>query len=307
MAELEISYNGVRIDGEIDVSAFVYEAHAWGSLDWAEASFPDPEGRWARWAPRAGDTVSARLGAARTGPMHVTRARRRGGTVDIRAISAPPEMTAPRWRSWDTVRLHQLCEQIAEECGLRCELYGVDDRLYGQVIQGGTGDARFLARRLAMEGASLIVFDGRLAVVSGEWIQRQAPIGSIALGSGPGVELADRSGSAWGGCRVAAGPFAGEFRAGPGPLLHRALECPVSGDAEAARFARGLLRSANRDAAAVLVRRAEGLGWLCAGGVAALSVDGDPSWSGPHVVEKVRHDFVAEVSSAAFARFLEGY
>lgn len=307
MAGLEISYNGVRIDGESDVSALVYESRAWGSLDWAEASFSDPEGRWARWGPRAGDTLSARLGAARTGAMHVTRVRRRGAVVDVRAVSAPPAMTEPRWRSWDAVRLHQLCEQVAEECGLSWEAHGVDDRLYGPVHQAGEGDARFLARRLAMEGASLIVFDGRLAAVSGEWMQRQAPIGSVTVGPGPGVELSDRSGSAWGGCHTASGPFSGEFRAGPGRLLHCVLDCPVSGDAEAARFARGLLRSANREAAVARVRRAEGLGWLCAGAVATLASLADPSWSGPHVVVRVRHDFVAEVTSATFARFLEGY
>lgn len=301
MGALILTYNGADVP-DACVTSLVTTTHSWGRIDWTELTVADPDGRWAAWQPRRGDVLRARLGDADTGAMHVTRVRRCGGSVSMRALSAPARLLEPRWRSWDAVRLHQLLAQVAGECGLVWESYGVDDRLYGQVEQRGTGDIRFLARRLAMEGASVIVCGNRLAAVSGEWMQNQERE-AVSVPASCRVELTEPSRPQWGSCRVRAGVIRGSFAQGDGPTMDVELESRPTSIAEADRWARGLLWSANRDAATATVRGFPGAMWLCAGTAVDLAVEVDPSWSGRYVASRVQHDLVAETTTATFSRF----
>lgn len=305
MAGIEIACNGAALD-DAPVSQCVHRTFAWGRADWLDLTLEDPDGEWGGWSPRPGDAVEARCSGARTGAMHVARATAAGGSVRVLAYSLPRAMFAPASRSWGSVRLHQICAQLAAECGMSWEAFGVPDRLYGHVGQAAESGMRLLARRLSLESATLSAFDGRLSAVGMPWAQSLDPAGSIEAEAGS-YETADRSGSAYGSCVARAGRFEGEFRAGDGPVLYADVGCAASGAAEAARWARGLLRRANREAATAVVRETPLAAWLAAGRTVDASFEADPAWDGRYIASSVRHDYVAETTDVRLARLLEGY
>lgn len=307
MADIEITYNGVDVSDEVEVARCVHQTHAWGAADWLDIEFADSDALWDAWGPAAGDVVSAACGTASTGAMHVRRVARRDGRVAMRAYAMPAAMFGPRLRSWDSVRLLQLVAQLAGECGMAWAAAGVADRRYGQVDQPNVASSAFLARRLSLEGASLMAFGGRLTAVSCSSMQELSPSVALVVESGSDYETRDIGPAAWGACTVRCGRHSGTFRAGEGPGRTVELPYAATGDAEAARWAAGLLRRANREARTMTLRDAPFSGRLTGGCTARIECEDAPSWDGVHVAAMVRHDYVAESTTARLSRFLEGY
>ena len=95
----------------------------------------------------------------------------------------------------------------------------------------------------------------------------------------------------------------------------RAPGLPASGDrvalmsnsnAEAARFAKGLLRNANKYGHTGQFSKALLTGYAAAS-LLQLKTEKASAWNGPVFVYKVRHDFVGNKSTLYFRDLLEGY
>lgn len=302
-----VKYNGVEIYDQISVGRCWHDMHAWGALDELVISFGDTSNLWDAWNPKDDDTIEVSDGAARTGIMYVRDVQPRSSAMDIRAYPVPHTMREDKCRSWESVRLFQLIAQVAQDAGMQYETYGLDNSLYAYVEQRNESDLAFLARRLTYEGASLIPFDGKLIAYSGSWAESQAIAKSLQISPGNDYEMSDNTAKAYGSCLVTDGNFESTFEVADGRQLKCVINDRITDVAEAARFARGLLREANREAAKITLRTDTLLRDWAAGSMLNIQAEAASSWDGKAFVSALRHDYYDSRSKIWLTRPLGTY
>lgn len=307
MSTMSVRYQGVEIYDKVSVARCWHDMHAWGALDELVITFGDTQNLWDGWNPKDDDIIEVSDGAARTGKMYVRDVKPQSSSMDIRAYPVPHVMREAKCRSWESIRLLQLIAQIAQEAGMSYEAYGIENSLYAYVEQRNESNLAFLSKRLTYEGASLIAFDGKLIAYSGAWAESQAPAKRMEIEPGKDYEMEDNTARAYGSCLVTDGRTEATFTAGPGRQLKKVLGERITDAAEASRFARGLLRAANREAAVIRLRTDTLLREWAAGSVLEVEASAAASWNGRAFVSHLRHDYFDSRSKIWMTKMLEGY
>ena len=307
MSALKVLYEGTDIYPDISVGRCWHDMYAWGAIDTLTIDFGDTRNLWDTWHPVEGDEIALEDGAARTGRMYVSSVVPQSSHFTVRAYSAPQSMRERRCKSWESVRLYQLIAEIAGRHGLAYETYGMSDVEYQYVAQDNESDLEFLDRRLTYEGAAMVVYDGKIVCYSGQWAESQASEGSITVVPGNDYEFRDDSARSYGSCTVTDGTTSATFSAGDGKNLLQVVPERMSSQGEAERFAKGLLRKANRAAVRLTLRTDSMLRQYAAGSVLDLDATAAHSWSGKAFVSRMRHDYYDSKAKLWLIKPLEGY
>lgn len=307
VSTLSVKYQGVEIYDKVSMARCWHDMHAWGALDELVITFGDTQNLWDGWDPKDDDIIEVSDGAARTGKMYVRDVKPQSSAMDIRAYPVPHSMREAKCRSWESIRLLQLVAQIAQEAGMGYEAYGLDNSLYAYVEQRNESNLEFLSKRLTYEGGSLIAFDGKLIAYSGRWAESQSPVKRLEITPGKDYEMDDNTARAYGSCLVTDGRTEATFTAGAGRQLKKVLDDRITDGAEAQRFARGLLRAANREAARICLRTDTLLREWAAGSVLEIAAPAAESWNGAAFVSRLRHDYFDCKSKIWMTKKLGGY
>ena len=268
---MNLYYNGVDIYGDVSVNYCVHEMFAEKQADTLVIRFNDTKGTWSKWQPAEGDTVQFKEGASDTGKMFVHSMKPENGLFTIRAMSMPKSGKTKKSKSWEGVRFLQLANEFAGNHGLTFQNYGCTDQVYPYIKQDNETDFALFHRLCALEGCQMLIFDGKLLAYNEQYIEGQTP--------------ADSSTSS---------------------VLRPAVPIQVTSNAEAARFAKGLLRNANKFARSGYFSKSLMTGYAAAS-ILTLSTPRATMWDGTVFVYKVRHDFVGNKSTIYFRHILEGY
>lgn len=305
---MKLIYQGVDIYPEVSINSCIHEMYAEKRSDTLKIRFNDTKGLWDRWNPMQGDVIEVVEGPARTGKMFVTSIRPENGLYTLRAMSMPLSGEVVKNRSWEAVRLLQLGAQIAQEHGLTFKQYGVTDQVYPYLSQNSQTDFEFLQNRCMLEGCAIVIYDGNLIIYDEQHLENQPPTGEIYVGPDGVFEYQDNTARSYGSAEVKSGGFKGRFVAkGNASRIIRPREpLKVTSDAEATRYARALLRMANKDSYT---------GWIeenilleyAAASVVQINTDRQGLWNGPVFITRIRHDYVTRKSKVFFRRPLEGY
>ena len=105
--------------------------------------------------------------------------------------------------------------------------------------------------------------------------------------------------------RVAA--ILSQVRTGGDKALRRILPFRMTDQSEADRFAKGLLRDANKNATVGTLWTGSLLRDYAAGSVVTLATEGVKSWDGTAFISRIRHDYVKTRSKLYLRKPLEGY
>lgn len=287
----KVLYEGTDIYPDISVGRCWGDQRAWGRLDKLTIDFGDTRNLWDRWGPKEGDRIAVEDGAARTGEMHIAHIVPQSSRFTVTAYPCPQSARVRRCKSWERVKLSQLLSEAAGRHGLSVETYGLDDFEYQYVEQDNESDLQFLDRRLTYEGAGMVVYDGKVVAYSGRWLESQDAVGELSVTPGVDYEFRDDSPRAYGSCTVTDGHVSGTYAAGDGKELVRVVPERISSIGEAERWARGLLRRANREAVRMTIRTDSMLRQYAAGSLLTLRASAAASWDGPAVVSAIRHDY----------------
>lgn len=296
---VRLTYEGVDITGDVSIACAWHDMYAEGHADELLLKCADTRSLWDVWGPKHGDRIVVSDGVATTGLMYVESVEPQSSLISIRAFSVPMEATRERrWKSWEEVRLLQLAAEICNRYGLSYETYGVTDRLYSYVDQGGDPDLQFLAKRCALEGAAFLVFDGKLVIYDCLWMDSQEPQGTLSIVPGQDYRFdADEDGR-YGICKVGDGSTWGTFTAdAEGKTYTKVIADPISNQAEADRFARGLLRHVNKRTRSLEVRTDTLMRQYAAGSLATIQAPAAASWDGKALIHHIRHDYVRRRST----------
>lgn len=304
---IQITYNGVDITDSVSINRCYHDMYAGGRADTLHLRVNDAEKLWDTWAPSAGDEIRVDYGSISTGTMFVTDAIPQNGIYDITAQSAPKSGFDKQNKAWQKVRLLQIGEEIAKRNGLSFHSYGVEDRLYSYLSQA-EGDLRFLNRIARLEGCSVLVYDRKLVMYSEQYMEEQEPTETLEVTIDGDYKYQDRRANLFGSCIVESGMYYGAFSIenGSSRVLMPDSIPVVGSDDEAARFAKNLLRNANKECRSGFVRSLILPGYAPASTV-ELSNARASSWDGRVFIEHIRNDYGRGKSKIFFRKPLEGY
>lgn len=302
-------YNGTDIYNDVSVNYCVHEMNAEKRADTLVIRFNDTKGVWSKWNPAAGDTVRFKEGAGNTGKMFVHSMKSENGLFTIRAMSMPKSCATKRSKSWEGARFLQIANEIAGNHGLTFQNYGCADQVYPYLWQDNETDVAFFSRLCTLEGCQMLIFDGKLLAYNERYIESQTPAGSLEVGKGGIFAYQDNRAACYGSCEVSSGRYSGKFKAPDAKntaVLRPDKAIPVTSNGEAARFAKGLLRNANKYGRTGQFSKNLLTGYAAAS-LLRLKTEKASAWDGTVFIYKVRHDFVGNKSTLYFRDILEGY
>ena len=324
---MKLFYNGTDIYNDVSLNYCVHEMYAEKQADTLVLRFNDTKGIWSKWNPADGDVLRFTEGASDTGKMFLHSMKPENGLFTIRAMAMPKSGATRKSKSWAGVRFLQLGNEIAANHGLTFQNYGCTDQVYPYLKQESETDFALFSRLCTLEGCQMLIYDGKLLAYSEQYIEQQAVSGTLEVDENGNFTYQDNRSTCFGSCEVTAGSFSGTFTAPDAKntaVLRakciaeaqlRAPGLPASGDrvalmsnsnAEAARFAKGLLRNANKYGHTGQFSKALLTGYAAAS-LLQLKTDKASAWNGPVFIYKVRHDFVGNKSTLYFRDLLEGY
>lgn len=305
---IKVMYQGQDITGNVSINACIHEMFADGESDALKITLNDTDRLWDSWGPKRGDAIAVEYGPCRTGKMFVYSATPQNGLFSIAAYSMPPTAMEAHHKAWEKVKFLQLAQEIAGRHGLALKQYGVTDVLYSYVAQAGQPDFTFFQERCALEGCSFLVYDGSLILYSQAYIESQGAAETVEVTPENQYEYKDSRGQLYGSCQVTVGRYSGSFSAGNGAarVLSPHVAAHVGSSGEAGRFAKGLLRQANRNAQTGVLHT-KILPGLAAGSMASFKTYGAASWDGPSFIYHIRNNYAQGKSKVFFRRPLEGY
>lgn len=305
---IQIFFKGADITTSVSINRCYHDMYAAGQSDTLNLRVNDVDNLWDKWAPAVGDEIRVSYGAISTGTMFVASATPQNGRYDILAKAAPASGYEARDKSWEKVRLLQIGQEIAGKNGLGFKSYGVSDQLYAYIHQANESDFSFLHRRARMEGCAFLVYDKQLILYNEAYMEAQAASETLEVTEDADYRYIDSRGQLYGSCLIENGLYTGNFSAGNGAdrILKPANDFWIGSNAEAARFAKGLLRAANKGCCGGFVRTRIMPGYAAASTVTLSNVRA-PSWDGPVFLDHIRNDYGRGKSKIFFRRPLEGY
>lgn len=306
---MEVMYEGVNIYPEISVNACIHEMYAEGKADQVTLRLNDTRFLWDGWNPKEGDTLLISEENATTGKMWVTAAKPENGLFTLRASSVPEAAIKTKVdKAWENVHLSQIAEDIAGNHGLSLESHGVESIFYPYLRQQNVSDMVFLREQALFESCSVLVFDGKLVLYSEPFLEQEAPKGTLAIEAKRDFEYTDDSGKNYSQCLLQSGVFKGSFKdssVAEENILRTKRAIYVTSDGEASRYAKGLLRNANKKNRFGILYQPF-LPDYAAGSTVNLETTGYLSWDGAVFITHLRHDYVEKTSKVFFRRLLEG-
>lgn len=305
---IKVIFKGVDITDSVSINRCYHDMYSEKQADMLTVRFNDPENMWDKWAPQVGDDISIQYGSIGTGKMYVEHVSPENGLYGIWALSVPPTFKEVKNKAWQKVKLRQMGQEIAQYHGLEFESYGVTDVLYDYIMQSQENDFQFFAMRCALEGCAFLVYDGKLIMYDEKYIESSTPSESIEIGVDGNYRYFDNSSLLYGSCKIEKGLNKGEFDAGNGVSRVYIPEWNIhtSTAEEAARFAKNMLRYANKDAYHGYIRRKITPAYAAAS-MADLKNTRAPSWNGKVFINHIRNDYASGMSKIFFRRPLEGY
>ncbi|MEO3948035.1 hypothetical protein [Gorillibacterium sp. CAU 1737] len=267
----------------------------------------DPDGLLSTWSPKKGDTIRVLEGGYDTGIMYVDEVRQTAGYLNLAAISIPMTARTSRSQGWENVRFLEIAAEIAGRYGLEIKPYGVVNHLYPRLDQIERPDFEFLSWLCQLEGYSCKV-SGSLVIYDEHKQEQERPGLTIRKNSMRSFEFCDRSTGIYSRCNVRGstptGMVEGSFSDGQmvGPTLSVTL--PIGSQADADRWAKGMLRSWNKQRVTGKITIDLNPG-LAAGSM--ITIEDTGFFDGLYLVDAVAHEFASNRSKLIVRRPLEGY
>ena len=300
---LKVFYNGTDITNDISINSCIHDMYACSTADTLTLKFNDINKIWDSWKPQNEDLISITCGVAKSGAMYIDSVIPENGLMTLRASSIPPTAKTINNKSWENVRLLQLAKEIANRHRLGFESYGVTDRLYSYVRQENKPDFEFLQQRCELESLAFLVYDKKLILYSEEYLEKQTPVKTIKVDTDKNFTYTDNAQKGFQKITIKNGDLTGTATSSNG--LSKAKEIVIStyisGQDEANRFAKGILRQENKNLRTGVFKDAI-MRDFSAGSILNIETPGTKSWNGQAFISHIRQDYVNSISKIFFRK-----
>lgn len=296
-----VIYNGTDITEEVQVNSAVHEMNAGGRANTLDIVFDDTDHLWSRWKPAKGDTIKFSDGGTSTGKMYVYDFTIKNSKVSMYACNTPPRLKDIYSKAWEEVYLSQILGELTPSY----QLNAIEDVWY-RYKNCDVQAISFLNQTAELEGAVLVIYDDKVMFINEQALEAQEPQFQVDC-AGATVDIRDERTSLFDACIVNSGEHFGLFKATQGERHYRPqVVIPCGSDAEAHRYAKALLRMANKDKTSVRWR-GQLIPEMSAGITIDLINEDNIPWSGKMYCYRVRHDYAKAETTIYMRRPLEGY
>ena len=303
---MKIYHEGADISQEVSVCSAIYTEYADSYCDKLDILFNDCDKLWSVWSPEDGDKSRCEHNGFDTFDMYVDELTQENGKFLISSISVHQDAKTQRQKTWDEVRLFEIASEIAGKYSLSFESYDADDRFYDKVRQNWISDLELLSNICTQEGYGFKISMGKLIIYGQNALENQSPAAQLELTDMDEYEFIKITSDIYDECQFTS-PLGTQTFSAPDAKGSKILK--VSGiraatAAEASRFAKGMLRSANRNKFIGKIKtdlRTD----LAAGSV--VEVKSNSMVNFPMFIYKIEHDFTQESSRLYLRKPLEGY
>ena len=250
---MHLFYEGTDVTRYVDIVKCIHRDVAGGRCDNVEIEMENA-GAWFRWKPQCDDKIQVQMDDYHTGTMFLSSILPQNGRFRVIASSLPSAARKSiRYATYSGMRIADIMESCAGECEMRSALYGIDeDVAYPFLTRNKESAPAFLSRILRWEGAVLKVYDGRLIGISVRYAQSLSASQTLSIKANQqGVEYVKRDDAKWAGVSIKtpyATGFADDKSAPYGRTERLSDELPAMDNAQASRWAQGILLCQNRQA-----------------------------------------------------------
>ena len=303
MADTEVTliYEGIDITDSVLIAGCVHRDVSRSESDCLKLRLENAE-TWFRWGPKANDRIRVKRNGYDTGELYLNTVLPEDGSYVILATGMKCGAKQERFQTYRDMTLAQIMQLCAAECGMGARLYGVDGAtLYPYLLREELSAPAFLEQLCACEGALLKCLDGDFVAIGIEYAQKLFAVQTLEVDMGQtGVRYMDRRDMRWAGVQILS-PYASgsALDAAAGGQTRLFGDLPVQDDAQAKRWAKGLLLPHNRQAETLVVESPFNPGYTAA---ARVDVDGNDDVFGAWIIDEVEHDLIEGTSCARMLR-----
>lgn len=299
---MQLIYEGVDITHTVDITKCIHQDVSGGRCDCLEIEMENASA-WYGWEPKQDDRIEAARDGYSTGRLYLNTITPANGKYRIFATSTPSAARHKAYAAYEQMRLDEIMASCAAECGMENALFGVDGSLsYSYMIRENESAPAFLNRILRREGAVLKTLNGRLTAISIEYAQDLDAEQTMRIKANQAqVRYIRRDNAKLSGIAIET-PYAQSAAADAGApygQYETYTQYPATDNAQAGRWARGLLLSHNRELEEVTVASEFNPGLTA---MARMNIESAADFSGQWLIDKAEHDLLNGKSSARLLR-----
>lgn len=287
---MEIWYQDKNITDSVLPRSCIHRDVSHGRADTLDISFRRAAS-WNRWEPEIDDKIRVIEDKYDTGILYVNSFVPEADRFRIIATSTPSKVERRAWDCYSKLTLSEIIHRCAVECGMGSGLYGVDGGFrYPFLIRENEGCAAFLERLCRMEGIALKAWSGKYKAIGIEYAQYLDPVRSwTVVAEQDGVRYQHQPRKKLSSLTVRspwAEATARDSAAKNGSQLVIST-LPAMDNAQAGRWARGLLLYNNRRADVLTITtKLEPRSTA----MARANIDGNTEANGEWLIEEAEHD-----------------
>lgn len=302
---MRLYWQGVDITERVNIVGCVHRDVSGGRCDALELTL-DHASVWYRWAPQEDDEILLVHDRYSTGKLYLNAVIPLAGQYRILATSVNRAAARQAWGSYHDTTLRGIFESCAAECRMQAKLFGIDGELpFSFALRRYEGPAAFLNRIGEWEGLAVKALNGAFRGVAVEYAQKRDPDMRIEITpSQEGVTYRRWESHKYTGITVQT-PHARATARDAGAKGDNApiITClPAMDNAQAGRWARGLLLMHNRRAEEIIIEQTLNTELSA---LARVDVTGATDMTGSWIAEEAAHDFVNKRTTARLLRVID--
>lgn len=257
---------------------------------------------WYSWTPEKDDRILVIQDGYDSGTMYLNTIEGEDGHFSLFATSLPCSAREKRNRSYAGKTLNEIIQSAAMESGMDYALFGIDGQTVIPYIQQyNESCAAFLARLLRLEGATLKCINGKYAAIGLAWAQARAAHQTLTILPGRRGTTHRKDGNRAKTLKVRSACASGTAtdEDADGTLDRLREDIPATDNAQAGRWARGLLLDENRQCESICIESAFNPGLTAA---TRIDLRGNPATAGQWIITEAGHDLINMQSTAKLLR-----
>ncbi len=301
MAEITLIYEDADITDYVEIVGCVIRDVSGGEVDCVDLKVDHAE-RWLRWGPKKNDRIQVKRGGYSTTTLYLNTITLEDGTYRIYATGSKSLPMMTRWQVFEGKTLQSIMNVCAGEMNMEAKLYGISGAIrYDYLMRRNQTPTAFLEALAHNEGAVLKTLNGALVAIGVEYAQALPAMHMIELDIDQrDCTYIDRRDKALSSLRIDTPFGSGLARAKGADGLNRVVtDIPVDGDAQAYRWAKGMLLAHNRKCEILRMESAFNSGYTA---MARVDVESEAPADGQWIIDSVEHDLVENLSRTTMYR-----
>lgn len=299
---MQLFYEGVDITRAVDVTKCIHQDASGGRCDSLEIEFENAA-VWYGWGPKQDDRIEVYRDGYSTGTLYLNTILPANGKYRILATSTPGTARRKAYAAYENMRIDEIMAACAAECGMGNALYGVDAGIvFPYAIRQNESAPAFLNRLLRLEGAVLKTLNGKFVAISVEYAQSLEAEQTIRVSSDQAqVRYIRRDNAKLSGITILT-PYAQSAAEDAYAAYGQHeiyTEYPATDNAQAGRWARGLLLAHNRDQEELTIGSEFNPGFTA---MTRIDIESAADFGGEWIIDQVEHDLLNGKSCAKLLR-----